>query len=130
MEWNDYGYGSDSADSDFGGSTDYETDDSDPAILYCVVGGPSKKIIMRWIWLYRKKVSKETEIAIQGDKVLHHFELNAFLPRPADFHLCPIPQNFVLTPPRFYKLTTTATMVGGPEEFGETKGCYCVTLYS
>ena len=25
-----------------------------------------------------------------------------------------------------YKLTTTATMVGGPKEFGGTKGCYCV----
>ena len=43
---------------------------------------------------HRGKVSKETEIALQGDKVLHHFwskpvDLRAFLPRPADFHLCP-----------------------------------------
>ena len=30
---------------------------------------------------------------------------------------------------RFLKSTTTATMVGGPKEFGGTKGCYCVTLY-
>ena len=37
---------------------------------------------------HRGKVSKETEIALQGDKVLHHFwskpvDLRAFLPRPA-----------------------------------------------
>ena len=47
---------------------------------------------------HRGKVSKETEIELQGDKVLHHFwskpvDLRAFLPRPA-------PQNFVLAPPR------------------------------
>ena len=54
---------------------------------------------------HRGKVSKETEIALQGDRVLHHFwskpvDLRAFLPRPADFPLCPAPQNFVLAPPR------------------------------
>ena len=54
---------------------------------------------------HRGKVSKETEIELQGDKVLHHFwskpvDLHAFLPRPADFHLCPAPQNFVLASPR------------------------------
>ena len=37
---------------------------------------------------HRGKVSKETEIALQGDRVLHHFwskpvDLRAFLPRPA-----------------------------------------------
>ena len=47
---------------------------------------------------HRGKVSKETEIELQGDKVLHHFwskpvDSRAFLPRPA-------PQNFVLAPPR------------------------------
>ena len=26
---------------------------------------------------------------------------------------------------RFYKSTNTATMVGGPQEFVETKGCNC-----
>ena len=47
---------------------------------------------------HRGKVSKETEIALQGDKVLHHFwskpvDLRAFLPRPA-------PRIFTSAPPR------------------------------
>ena len=29
---------------------------------------------------------------------------------------------------RLYKSTTTATMVGGPKEFGGTKGCFFVFL--
>ena len=31
-----------------------------------------------------------------------------------------------LIKPRSLKSTTTATMVGGPKEFGGTKGCNCI----
>ena len=54
---------------------------------------------------HRGKVSKETEIELQGDKVLHHFwskpvDLRAFLPRPAPRIFTSAPPRRILSSPR------------------------------